>query len=256
MTTSLLTNLSRWVGAPALLMSCALFASACAGPSYPNCTQDENCKDKGEFCLNNKCAQCRVDANCAGASGDACVTCMAGACGRKADCCTTKLDCGAGKMCTANKCVVDPNAAAAARGVSKGCASDADCGDGLRCEAGLCLNSKGQCEVVPVRFAFNETALSDSAQNALIADERCMKLRKISKLTIAGNCDERGTDAYNMELGSRRAKAVKQYLTALDGKFKLKTISYGKSRPLCTAENDSCFAENRRADMSLANQQH
>jgi hypothetical protein len=41
-------------------------SAGCAGPAYPNCATDSTCKPKGEFCVDNKCAQCRTSANCAG----------------------------------------------------------------------------------------------------------------------------------------------------------------------------------------------
>ncbi len=77
-----------------------------------------------------------------------------------------------------------------------------------------------------------------------------MKMQKKHALTIEGHCDERGTDAYNMELGSRRDATVKKYLAQLDSHFKLKTISYGKAKPVCTEESEACFGVNRRAQMS------
>lgn len=248
-------------------LACLGLLSACAGPTYPNCTQDDHCKARGEFCVDQKCAQCRVTAQCPG-SGDACVACIAGACGRKPDCCTSKLDCGTGKKCAANRCVAEcvadsdcsPGskcsttgacvATVVAGGVSSGCTQDSDCGDGLHCKEGLCVDGSGECKVVPVRFEFNDPSLSATAQNILTADYKCMKLHKTRALTIEGHCDERGTDAYNMELGNRRAKAVKSYLQHLDGKFSLKTISYGKARPLCGGSDDRCYSENRRAEMT------
>jgi peptidoglycan-associated lipoprotein len=53
-----------------------------------------------------------------------------------------------------------------------------------------------------------------------------------------------------MELGARRAKAVRTYLAHLDGKFKLKAVSYGKARPVCSEATDACYGVNRRAQMS------
>ena len=99
------------------------------------------------------------------------------------------------------------------------------------------MDGKGECQVVPVRFDFNDASLSTQAQASLTADWKCMKHRKIAGLTVEGHCDERGTDAYNMELGTRRAAVVKKYLQRLDPKFKLKALSYGKTRPVCSEEN-------------------
>ena len=65
----------------------------------------------------------------------------------------------------------------------------------------------------------------------------------------AGYCDERGTVEYNLALGQKRAKEVREYYIRLGipGQT-LATISYGKEAPLCSASNDDCWAQNRRAE--------
>jgi len=68
-----------------------------------------------------------------------------------------------------------------------------------------------------------------------------------TKVRIEGNCDERGTVEYNLALGQKRADAAKNYLTGLGVDAKeLDTISYGKERPVCTEDNEGCWAQNRR----------
>lgn len=72
-------------------------------------------------------------------------------------------------------------------------------------------------------------------------------------IVIEGHCDERGSEEYNLALGDRRAIAVKEFLVQLgvpDGN--LKTISYGKERPVCTDENDTCYQKNRRGHLAPA----
>jgi peptidoglycan-associated lipoprotein len=67
------------------------------------------------------------------------------------------------------------------------------------------------------------------------------------RVTVEGDCDERGTREYNLALGARRANAVKEYLVSLGvSGGRLETISYGKERPICTESNESCWAQNRR----------
>lgn len=75
------------------------------------------------------------------------------------------------------------------------------------------------------------------------------------KLIIEGHCDERGSEAYNLGLGENRASAVKEILlkrgVSLD---RIKVISYGKEKPFCTtAEDESCFQQNRRAHLAFSN---
>jgi peptidoglycan-associated lipoprotein len=72
-------------------------------------------------------------------------------------------------------------------------------------------------------------------------------------IVIEGHCDERGSEEYNLALGDRRALAVKEFLVQLgvpDGR--LKTISFGKERPVCTDENEACFQRNRRGHLAPA----
>ena len=67
------------------------------------------------------------------------------------------------------------------------------------------------------------------------------------RFVIEGHCDERGTREYNLALGERRANAVKNYLIALGiDQNRMQTISYGKERPVCTDNSESCWAQNCR----------
>jgi len=67
-------------------------------------------------------------------------------------------------------------------------------------------------------------------------------------VVIEGHCDERGSAEYNLGLGDRRATAAKDFLVQLGVPAdRLKTISYGKERPVCTEANEDCYQKNRRA---------
>jgi peptidoglycan-associated lipoprotein len=69
-----------------------------------------------------------------------------------------------------------------------------------------------------------------------------------ASIVVEGHCDERGSAEYNLGLGDRRASAAKEFLTSLGVPAdRLKTISYGKERPQCTEQNESCWQRNRRA---------
>ena len=69
-------------------------------------------------------------------------------------------------------------------------------------------------------------------------------------VTIEGHADARGTSEYNLALGERRANAVRDYVTSLGVPAnRLRTISYGKERPVCTEDTESCWSQNRRAHM-------
>ncbi|MBI3288424.1 MAG: OmpA family protein, partial [Elusimicrobia bacterium] len=75
-----------------------------------------------------------------------------------------------------------------------------------------------------------------------------IKERKDSDFLIAGHCDERGTVAYNLALGQKRAKEVRDYYIRLgvDGR-RVATISYGKEEPQCSEATEACWSRNRRA---------
>ncbi len=73
------------------------------------------------------------------------------------------------------------------------------------------------------------------------------------KLLIEGHADERGSEEYNRALGDRRAKAVEEFLTSMNiPVVQLTVISYGKERPVCTDESESCWQRNRRAHVTAA----
>jgi peptidoglycan-associated lipoprotein len=72
--------------------------------------------------------------------------------------------------------------------------------------------------------------------------------------TIEGHCDERGTREYNLALGERRANSAKNYLVSLGiAAERIRTVSYGKERPVALASNQSAWAENRRAASIVIN---
>jgi len=65
---------------------------------------------------------------------------------------------------------------------------------------------------------------------------------------IEGHCDERGTDEYNLSLGDRRAKSVRDYLMAQGvAADRMTTLSHGEQKPVCRESNEACWRQNRRA---------
>ncbi|HPI93758.1 MAG TPA: peptidoglycan-associated lipoprotein Pal [Deltaproteobacteria bacterium] len=74
------------------------------------------------------------------------------------------------------------------------------------------------------------------------------------KIRIEGNCDERGTTAYNLALGDRRAKAAQDYLVEVGiEQDRISIISYGKERPLDPGHNEEAWAKNRRDHFVVLN---
>ena len=99
-----------------------------------------------------------------------------------------------------------------------------------------------------VFFDTDQTDLSTTAQATL--DKQAAWLNQYNRyaFTIEGHADERGTREYNFALGARRAEAVHDYLAAKGvAASRMKTISYGKERPVATCDDISCWSQNRRA---------
>ena len=82
------------------------------------------------------------------------------------------------------------------------------------------------------------------------ANARYAGEQRVSKITIEGNTDERGSREYNLALGQRRADAVKQRMTLLGVPAQqIETVSFGEEKPRAQADNEQAYAENRRADI-------
>ncbi|HSV00986.1 MAG TPA: peptidoglycan-associated lipoprotein Pal [Roseiarcus sp.] len=99
-----------------------------------------------------------------------------------------------------------------------------------------------------VFFTTDQTDLSPTAQATL--DKQAAWLNQYNKysFTIEGHADERGTREYNFALGERRAQAVHDYLVAKGiSASRMRTISYGKERPVAVCDDISCWSQNRRA---------
>jgi peptidoglycan-associated lipoprotein len=99
-----------------------------------------------------------------------------------------------------------------------------------------------------VFFTTDQTDLAPTAQATL--DKQAAWLNQYNKysFTIEGHADERGTREYNFALGSRRAQAVHDYLIAKGvAASRMRTISYGKERPVAVCDDISCWSQNRRA---------
>lgn len=105
-----------------------------------------------------------------------------------------------------------------------------------------------------VFFAEDQSTLSSQARSTLDKQAKWLNLYSKYTVTIEGHADERGTRQYNIALGARRANAVRDYLIAqgISGS-RLKTISYGKERPVAVCNDDSCWTQNRRAVTVLNN---
>ncbi len=104
------------------------------------------------------------------------------------------------------------------------------------------------------RIFFDTDRNSLTPQASATLDRQSAWLNKYPQVNVwvAGNCDERGTEEYNLALGQRRANADRDYLVAHGiNKGRIETISYGKSRPIDAASTPAAWAQNRNAITSV-----
>jgi len=109
--------------------------------------------------------------------------------------------------------------------------------------------------VKDVFFNYDNADIRNDEQALVNTDAQFLSAHPNMKLLIEGHCDERGSEDYNMVLGDSRAKRVRDALVqqGISGD-RIKLISLGKEKPFCTtAENESCWSQNRRAHFVLQN---
>lgn len=98
-----------------------------------------------------------------------------------------------------------------------------------------------------IYFDFDRYSIRTDALPVLEGDARWLRSEQGKSLLIEGHCDERGTLAYNLVLGEKRAKSAKRYLEELGiPGSRIHTTSYGEVRPLCQDHNEGCWSKNRR----------
>ena len=96
-------------------------------------------------------------------------------------------------------------------------------------------------------FDYDQSSLRDDARAILGRNAQWLKRWKSTKVTVQGQCDERGTAEYNLALGDERAKAVKTYLASLGvPEDRIAIVSLGKESPVCQQDNEGCWSQNRR----------
>jgi len=103
-----------------------------------------------------------------------------------------------------------------------------------------------------ILFSFDSSVLSDQAQQILNTKADYLRANSGIMVTVEGHCDNRGTEAYNIALGERRAESVKSFLVDLGiSANRLKTISYGEERPIAMGQDEASWAKNRRAQFMV-----
>jgi peptidoglycan-associated lipoprotein len=98
-----------------------------------------------------------------------------------------------------------------------------------------------------IYFEFDSSVLLPQTRDVLTRKADWLRESPNASIIIEGHCDERGTNAYNIALGDRRAESTKAYLVDLGiDELRLTTISYGEERPVDPGHNEEAWAKNRR----------
>jgi peptidoglycan-associated lipoprotein len=109
-----------------------------------------------------------------------------------------------------------------------------------------------QVEAEPIYFDFDRSFIRPEYRDVLAKKAEFLKENPGSHLRVEGNCDERGTNEYNLALGERRSSSAKNYLVSLGiSPDRIETISYGEERPLAIGHNEDSWSQNRRDDFVL-----
>jgi peptidoglycan-associated lipoprotein len=125
--------------------------------------------------------------------------------------------------------------------------------------AGLSLEVNGDSDsnkagsLKTVYFDFNSAALSNDTKDALNNNVKFLKENPSVKIQVEGHCDERGSVQFNLALGEKRAKGVKEYLAAqgIEGS-RVTTVSLGKEKPVSFGHDEESWSKNRRANFVIS----
>jgi len=116
------------------------------------------------------------------------------------------------------------------------------------------MRERYEREVQDAFFDYDQSDLRDDGRTAMLKSAQFLKDNSTITVQVEGHCDERGSVAYNLGLGDRRANSARDFLVSqgVSGD-RITTISYGKEKPFCTDASESCFQENRRAHLVCTN---
>ena len=110
--------------------------------------------------------------------------------------------------------------------------------------------TKGAPTERSVYYDFDSYVIKNQYQPMIQVHAGYLSNSRGARITVQGNCDERGSREYNLALGQKRADAVKNAMTVLGAsKSQIETVSFGKEKPRCAEHSESCWSQNRRADI-------
>jgi len=98
-----------------------------------------------------------------------------------------------------------------------------------------------------IHFGYNDYTVSPQDNSVLQSNASWLQAHPGANVQVEGNCDERGSEEYNLALGAKRAQSAKDYLINLGiSPNRISTTSYGKELPLCQEHEETCWQRNRR----------
>ncbi len=107
-------------------------------------------------------------------------------------------------------------------------------------------------QLLPIYFDFDQASIRSDQIQRLEHNADYLNNNPSLKVVIEGNCDERGTNEYNLALGERRALNARTYLVELGiDDYRIRTLSYGEEQPLFPEQDEFSWAQNRRDDFVL-----
>lgn len=222
------------------LGACLVWVGCGGSPSATGCKADKDCKNH-QVCAAGKCVECIDDSQCGAGR-----KCSANACILAPECLNDK-QCPSGEVCQAGKC--------------KACATDGDCGPGGSCVSGACKQGKpcskddqcaddedcvagtcrkagstggpdATCTLSTVYFAFDDATVQPSERDRLAANVACIEATKGKNVYLVGHTDTSGTEEYNIALSERRAQAVADYMSRLGtDPARMQVVPKGETEP-------------------------
>ena len=202
-------------------------------PPPPECLEDSDC-EAGMECRGGNCLEAKVRHECA--TNDDCasnrVCRLQGEVRKCVAECESADDCSGENVCWKDRCMSEEEARQKGMPPALGSSAPAEA-----------------CEIQTIHFDFDEYYLTSEARQTLRDNYECIKSKGSVRVKIEGHCDERGSLEYNLALGQRRARAVRDFLVNLGiSRNKIETISYGEERPLSYGHNEDAWAKNRRGE--------
>ncbi|HUA34189.1 MAG TPA: peptidoglycan-associated lipoprotein Pal [Candidatus Binataceae bacterium] len=151
--------------------------------------------------------------------------------------------------CSSKKATPLPNANQGASGMGE---SGTGSGSLQQMQNGTLGSGQGG-PLADIHFGYNDYTIQPQDGEVLKSNARWLESNPNSRVQVEGHCDQRGSEDYNIALGAKRAQAAKDYLVTLGvSPGRISTISYGKELPICTENDESCWAQNRRDHFAVS----